>query len=114
MTEHQKQVKILRSKALTAVATYPIGAPEEQLGLSEINRSYSCTLTYANVTLLRPPVTVVLLLAVKSSVFEHSLLEPLKCFDSLELEPMEGEGASLLADDVCEIEPTEEPLRFEA
>jgi hypothetical protein len=89
-----------------------MGAPEEQLGLSAIIRSYSRTCTYANFTPRRVP--VVLLLAVKSSVLEHSLLEPLKAFDPLEFdgEPVEGEGGSLLADDVCETEPTEEPLRF--
>jgi hypothetical protein len=91
-----------------------MGAPEEQLGLSEITRSYSRTCTYANFTpRLEPIVPVVLLLAVKPSVLEHSLLEPLIPFDPLEFEgePAGGEG-SLLADDVCETEPTEEPLRF--
>ena len=88
-----------------------MGAPEEQLGLSEIIRSYSRTCTYANFTPRIVP--VVLLLAVKPSVLEHSLLEPLRALDSLEFdgEPAEGEG-SLLADDACETEPMEEPLRF--
>jgi hypothetical protein len=44
-----------------------MGAPEEQLGLSEITRSYSRTCTYANFTRLRVAL-VRLLLEVASSV----------------------------------------------
>lgn len=90
-----------------------MGAPEEQLGLSEMTRSYSRTRTYANFTPGLGPIVPVslLLLAVKSSVLEHSLLEPLVPFDSFDsFEPFdcdrEPTERDLFADDTCETEPS--------